>query len=181
MLGMSSDFVQFPPQKVQEELYLVGFRVDPNAEGPELFTLIASGGENDRPLVAKGRVLFFRKPKDAALALAKSDNDMKRLGQPPTELALFCDVAEVLHLVNAKQEDPDGLILECIGCFDDLVRAAKVNVPAEYMSLLSAMSERLMESNEFGSFLADKGLDREKLEDALMWCVGAVAVKATVV
>jgi len=126
-------------------------------------------------------VLFFRKPKDAALALAKSDNDMKRLGQPPTELALFCDVAEVLHLVNAKQEDPDGLILECIGCFDDLVRAAKVNVPAEYMSLLSAMSERLMESNEFGSFLADKGLDREKLEDALMWCVGAVAVKATVV
>ena len=87
----------------------------------------------------------------------------------------------MLHLVNAQAEDPDGLILECIGCFDDLIRAAKVNVPAEYMAVLSPMGERLANSQEFGSMLKEHGIDREKVEDALMWCVGAVTVKATIV
>ncbi len=179
---MSSDFVQFPPQPPPgEELYLIGFRLDPFAEGPQLFTLIAAGAENDRPLMANGRILFFRKPEHAARALALSDNDMKKLGDAPTELELFCDVAEVLHLVNAQTADPEGLILECIGCFDDLIRAAKVNVPADYMGVLAAMGERLAESQEFGALFTEQGIDRERVEDALIWCVGAITVKAKVI
>jgi hypothetical protein len=179
---MSSDFVQFPPQpSPEEELYLIGFRLDPMAEGPQLFTLIAAGAENDRPLISKGRILFFRKPEHSARALAMSDNDMKKVGAAPTDLALFCDVAEVLHLVNAQTEDPDGLILDCIGCFDDLIRAAKVNVPAEYMAALAAMGERLSNSQEFGTLFTDQGIDRERMEDALIWCVGAITVKAKVI
>jgi hypothetical protein len=46
------------------------------------------------------------------------------------------------------------------------------------MSVLSALSERLAASPEFATMLAETGLDRETIEDALMWCVGAVAVKS---
>jgi hypothetical protein len=179
---MSSDFVQFPPQPPpEEELYLIGFRLDPVAEGPQLFTVVAAGGENDRPLMTNGRILFFRKPEHAARALALSDNEMEKLGVAPTELALFCDIAEVLHLVNAQNEDPEGLILDCIGCFDDLIRAAKVNVPAEYMAVLAALGERLSNSQDFGALLTEQGLDRERIEDALIWCVGAITVRAKVI
>ena len=65
--------------------------------------------------------------------------------------------------------------------YDDLIRAAQINVPAQYMAALSAVSERLSTRPEFASMLAETGLDRETLEDALMWCVGAVAVKSTFV
>jgi len=63
--------------------------------------------------------------------------------------------------------------------FDDLLRAVKLNVPAEYAAVLSAVAERLGENPEFASFLEERELSREKLEDALMWCVGAVAVKSS--
>jgi len=71
------------------------------------------------------------------------------------------------------------VLFELIAVFDDLLRAVKLNVPAEYTAVLRAMAERLGENPEFGSLLKESGLTREQLEDALMWCVGAVAVKSS--
>jgi len=66
-----------------------------------------------------------------------------------------------------------------IAVFDDLLRAIRLNVPPEYTAVLSEVAERLAQNPEFASLLTKKNLSREKLEDALMWCVGAVAVKST--
>lgn len=175
---MSSDFVPFPPPPPTEALYLVGFRLDPDAEGPQFYTLFVLESENDRPLVADGRIVFFTEPARAADALKLSDNDMARLGPASSELEMLCDVAEALHIANAQDADTDGILLETIALFDDLIRAISINVPAQYMSVLSALSERLATTPEFATMLAETGLDRETIEDALMWCVGAVAVKS---
>ena len=175
---MSSDFVPFPPPPPTEALYLVGFRIDPDAEGAQFYTLFVLESENDRPLVANGRVVFFSEPTQASAALALADNDMSRLGPAPRELEILCDVAQSLHISNALDSDTDGILLETIALFDDLIRAIEINVSAQYMSVLSALSERLGANPEFAAMLAEAGLDRETLEDALMWCVGAVAVKS---
>jgi hypothetical protein len=45
--------------------------------------------------------------------------------------------------------------------------------------VLSEVADRLAQNPEFASLLTKKHLSREKLEDALMWCVGAVAVKSS--
>jgi len=177
-LLVSSDFVPFPPPPPTEALYLVGFRLDPEAEGPQFYTLFVLESENDRPLIATRRVIFFAEPKLAAEALQLSENDMSRLGPAPSELEIFCDVAEALHIANAQDADSNGILLETIALFDDLIRAIAINVPAQYMSVLSALSERLATTPEFATMLAETGLDRETIEDALMWCVGAVAVKS---
>jgi len=97
----------------------------------------------------------------------------------PSELELLCDVSEALHIANAQDEDADGLLFELIAVFDDLLRAVKLTVPTEYTAVLAAMAERLGETPEFASFLVESGLKREMLEDALMWCVGAVTVKSS--
>jgi hypothetical protein len=176
---VSSGFVPFPPQEPSEALYLVGFRLDPAHEGPQFFTMFVLESENDRPLTRGGRVLLFRDKSRAPEALKLSDNDMERLGPAPKEMEIFCDVAEALHVANAMEQDSDGVLLECIALFDDLIRATRINVPANYMSVLSALSERLATTPEFASMLAETGIDRETIEDALMWCVGAVAVKSS--
>ncbi len=175
---MSSEFVPFPPPPPTEALYLVGFRLDPDVEGPQFYTLFVLESENDRPLIANGRVLFFAEPSRAPEALALAENDMSRLGPAPGELEVFCDIAEALHIANAQDADSDGTLLETIALFDDLIRGIQINVPAQYMSILSALSERLATTPEFATMLAETGLDRETIEDALMWCVGAVAVKS---
>lgn len=123
--------------------------------------------------------MFFRTPASAPAALKLADNDFARFGKAPSEIEILCDVAQALYIANSENEDKDGVLLECIALFDDLIRATRINVPAQYMAVLSAVSERLSTNPEFASMLAETGLDRETVEDALMWCVGAVAVKAT--
>ncbi len=176
---MHSQLVVLPPTSLNRELYLIGFRMDPAAEGPQFYTLIGSEGESERPITKADRILFFRRPADALKALTASDNGFGDVRPVPTELELLCDVSEALYVANQENEDGDGLLFELIAVFDDLLRAVKLTVPTEYIAVLAAMAERLGESQEFASFLAESGLTRDKLEDALLWCVGAVAVKSS--
>jgi hypothetical protein len=176
---MDSQFVTFPPKLPNRELYLIGFRMDPGAEGPQFYTLIGAEGEDERPITRGDRVLFFRKPGDALKALGACDNGFREIRPVPTELELLCDISGALYVANAETEDADGVLFELIAVFDDLLRAVKLNVPAEYTAVLRAVAERLGENPEFASLLEESGLKREQLEDALMWCVGAVAVKSS--
>jgi hypothetical protein len=176
---MNNQFVSFPPKPVNRELYLIGFRLDPSAEGPQFYTMIGMEDSSESPITRGGRVLFFRKPEDAQKALAASDNGFRDVRPLPTELELLCDIGEALYVANTEKEDSDGLLFEVIAVFDDLLRAVKLNVPDEYSAVLSALAGRLGDTPEFASFLEQNGLSREKLEDALMWCVGAISVKAS--
>src|SRR5580698_749577 len=98
---------QQPPH---EELVLVGFRLDGQHDGPQFYTLLAVGGDNERPIMAGERLVFFTRLDLAAKALAL-DHSLAKLGPPPQELETFCDVAEALHLVNSQNEDLEGVIL----------------------------------------------------------------------
>jgi hypothetical protein len=176
---MDSELVAFPSTPLSRELYLIGFRLDPEADGPQFYTLIGSEGEGERPIMRGDRILFFHLPKNAANALKSSDNGFSDIQPAPHELELLCDIGEALHVANQKNEDADGLLFEAIAVFDDLLRALKLTVPDEYATVLAAVAERLGESQEFASILDKAARSREKLEDALLWCVGAVAAKSS--
>ena len=175
-----SDFPIFNP-KSTEDLALVGFRIDPEAEGPQFYTLFALGGDNERPITTVGeRVVFFPTPDLASNALEIGDPSMQELGEPPLELEMLCDVAQTMYLVNNEDEDPDRVILDCLEVLDDLVRATRLSVPPQYQEALSDLTEHLLRTPLYGEFLREQGT-RERLEDALLWCVGAVTMKAKMV
>src|SRR6185312_14978454 len=88
----------------REELALIAVRVTPYHEGYQLYTLLAVGGNNERPLTAEGSVLFFTDPKAAPKAL-ELDASMSLLGLVPNHLEAVCDVAESLYLVNSQDTD----------------------------------------------------------------------------
>jgi hypothetical protein len=159
-----------------EELTLVGFRVDARHDGPQFYTLLAVGGDDERPLTSDGRVIFFVRPDLAAKALAL-DPGIAQLGPPPEEIETFCDISEALYLVNSQQADPDGVILDCLLVFDDLVRATKLHMPDRYQGMLTELAARLTEGAQLRSIFTNQSL-REHVEDALLWCVGAVVVKS---
>lgn len=160
----------------KEELILVGFRVDAQHDGPQFYTLLAVGGDNERPIMADGRLVFFARPEQGDKALALDPN-MATLGRAPQELETFCDVAEALHLVNSQDSDKDGVILDCLLVFDDLVRATKLHMPDRYQAMLTELAARLTEGAQLRKIFTNPSL-REHVEDALLWCVGAITVKA---
>jgi|SRR6516165_196686 hypothetical protein len=168
------------PQRPQEkeELMLVGFRVDASHDGPQLYTLLVVGGQNERPPVAAGRIIFFTRPDLAEKALTL-DESLSRLGPVPQEIETFCDLAEALYLVNSQNADPDGVILDCLLILDDLVRASQLHMPERYQSILTELAARLTERADLRRIFTNDSL-RRHVEDALLWCVGALAVKGKV-
>ncbi len=176
-----SELPVFPSRQPQhrEELVLVGLRLDGEHDGPQFYTLLAVGGDNERPITADGRLLFFTPPELAAKLLSL-DPEMAKLGPAPQEIETFCDVAEALHLVNSKDDDPDGVVLDCLLVFDDLVRATKLHMPDRYQGLLTELTARLTERARLRDIFTNRSL-REHVEDALLWCIGAIAAKARIV
>jgi hypothetical protein len=168
-----------PAPEHQEELVLVGLRLDARHDGPQVYTLLAVGGDNECPLTADGRILFFARPENAAKALAM-DSTLAKLGPAPDEMETFCDIAQALHLVNSQDADPEGVILECLLIFDDLVRATRLHMPDRYQGLLTELAARLTERTPLRNILRSHEL-REHVEDALLWCIGAIAMKAQLI
>jgi hypothetical protein len=161
-----------------EELAMAGFRLDPTHEGPQFYTLLAVGGENERPISVDGRVIFFTRTTLVHKALAL-DKTMAVLGTPPREVETMCDVAQTLYLVNSQDEDPDGVVLDCLLIFDDLVRASRLSMPERYQGILTELAARLTEGQSLKKVFTNDAL-RQHVEDGLLWCVGAVTMKAKI-
>src|SRR5215831_5942100 len=159
-----------------EELAMAGFRLDPTHEGPQFYTLLAVGGDNERPLMSDGRIIFFARTTLVHKALAM-DKSLAVLGNPPRDVETMCDVAQTLYLVNSQDADADGVVLDCLLIFDDLVRATKLSMPERYQGILTELAARLTEGQSLGKVFSNDAL-RQHVEDALLWCVGAVAMKA---
>jgi hypothetical protein len=64
--------------------------------------------------------------------------------------------------------------------FDDLVRATKLHMPDRYQGLLTELAARLTERMQLRDIFSSNSL-REHVEDALLWCVGAIAMKARMI
>lgn len=161
-----------------EELAMAGFRLDPSHEGPQFYTLLAVGGDNERPLTSDGRIIFFVRPTLVHKALAM-DKSLAELGTPPRDVETICDVAQTLYLVNSEDEDPDGVVLDCLLIFDDLVRATQISMPERYQGILTELAARLTEGQSLKKIFTSEAL-RGHVEDALLWCVGAVTMKAKI-
>lgn len=157
---------------------MAGVRLDPTHEGPQFYTLLAVGGGNERPLTADGRIIFFARTTLVHKALAM-DKSMAVLGTPPREVETICDVAQTLYLVNSQDNDPDGVVLDCLLIFDDLVRATRLSMPERYQGTLTELAARLTEGASLKKIFTSDAL-RHHVEDALLWCVGAITMKARI-
>ena len=175
-----SDLPVLHPHKPHdhEELALIAFRATPYHEGAQLYTLLAVGGDNERPLTADGSIVFFRAPEQAGNAL-RLDATMSQLGPAPHHVESLCDIAEALYVVNSQEADPNGILLDCLLILDDLVRATRLSMPERYQAILTELTARLTEGKPLKQIFVSSSL-RNHVEDALLWCVGAVVVKARV-
>jgi hypothetical protein len=158
-------------------LWLFGFRIDPDTEIPNLYTLIVYG-EQEPPLVAGGQLVFFTRPELAINALQLCNIDVSKQGKPPTQIDAICDIAETLYLLDAEDIDESGTMLNCLNALLNLVAVTLTPMPTEYKQVLYALADNLNIDREFASFLAEEDIQRSEIVNAILWCVGAITAKS---
>jgi hypothetical protein len=162
-----------------EGLSLVGFRISPAREGPQLFSIIVYNGK-DSPIIIDGQIAFIDKPEHTTVLYELCSSRLKALGPPPTEVDLICDVPRAIEIIRRKKRDNKAIILNCLNTLFDLLDAVNARIPDEYKGILYPLADHLTFNREFGSFINEAKINRDLIVNAIMWCVGAVAVNSRI-
>jgi hypothetical protein len=163
-----------------EGISLVGFRLSPDSENPDWYTLFTYG-EEDIPIRDNDRLVFFKSVDLIDRAYAMFDNSIKRLYPPPSEIDLVCDVADMLYVVNHQDSDGSATILNGLNTIFDLLKAIRMSLPAEYKDILYRFADHLTFNREFGAYLSQNAVTRQAITNAILWAIGAITVRSRIV
>jgi hypothetical protein len=160
---------------------LLAIGLDPDKATPDLYTLVFVG-EHDVPLMADSKIVFFTDPQKGAALLAAHGAahvaDHVDIEKP----TMWCDVAQALHYLDAGGIDADSSVLNAVNALLDLVRATGIAFTERRKKALYAIADYCTFRQDLTAYLEVEGdYSSRELVDAVLWCVGAIVVKSTVV
>lgn len=160
---------------------LLAISVDPELSEPQLYGLILEG-EKDRVLMTNERIVLFRDAKRASSVLhnyaRQRRNELCDLEKP----FFWCDIAQTLYLLHSGGTDDDATVLGAINALLDLTAAAGLAMPKPHRAALRSIADYCTFNKDLTKYLEEEGdFSSEALTSAVLWCVGAVTVRSTVV
>ena len=159
---------------------LLAVGLDPDRPTPELYGLIYEG-ETDVPLMVDDRIVFFTDP-------GRAHELIQRYGAPLVADKLdiakpffWCDIAQTLHLLSKGGFDDGAAVLGAVNLLLDLVKAARIKLDDRRRQALVAIADYCTFNKDLTKYLEEEGdYSSRELVDAVLWCVGAVVVKARI-
>jgi hypothetical protein len=160
---------------------LLAIALDPDRPTPELYGAIHEG-EKDAPLMVDGRIVFFADPARAHDLIQMYGGpwvaDPMDLGKP----SFWCDVAQALHFLSAGGIDTTASVVDAVNVLLDLVKASGSEIEDRRRRALYAIADYCTVSKDLTKYLEEVGdYSSDELVDAVLWCIGAVVVKARIV
>lgn len=158
---------------------LIGFRINPDSESPDVYTLMTYGAK-EMPIVVNGQLLFFRSPTSTAVVYEFFEESIKKLASLPTETDAICDVAAMLHIINHQDSDESATVLNCLNTLFDLVNATQLTIPTAYKKMLYNLADHLTFNQDFADYINQQGLERANITNGVLWCIGAIVVNSRI-
>lgn len=160
---------------------LLAIGIDPDKGDPELYGLIHEG-EIDTPLMVDGRIALFTDPARALDVLERYGAGLKADKVDVQKPFFWCDVAQALHFLSAGGNDAEASVLGAVNALLDLVKASEIKMDERRRQALHDIANYCTMNKDLTKYLEEEGeYSSRELVDAVLWCVGAVVVKARIV
>ena len=158
---------------------LIGFRIDPDSESPDIYTLMTYGAR-EVPIVVDGKILFFTSVSSVKVAYDFFSEEVKSVASVPSGTDAICDVAKALHIINHQDLDESATVINCLNTLFDLVAATQLAIPTAYKKLLYDLADHLTFDQNFAEYMTRLNLKRGEITNAVLWCIGAIVVDSKV-
>lgn len=157
---------------------LLAIGLDPDKTEPEIYGAIHEG-ETDVPLMVDDRIVFFTDPGRAPELIQQYGgpwiHDRMEVAKP----TIWCDVAQALHHLSAGGMDTSASVVDAVNVLLDLVKASGAKMIDSRRQALHAIADYCTTSKDLTKYLEEVGeYSSRELVDAVLWCIGAVVVKA---
>lgn len=180
---MSAESSPTVPRDPATETYwrLLAIGLDPDKAEPDLYGLIYEG-EHDVPLMVDGRIVFFTDPTRAHDLIQQYGASLVADKMDVAKPFFWCDVAQALHFLSEGGIDTDASVLRAVNVLLDLVKTCGTKMVDSRRRALHAIADYCTMSKDLTKYLEEEGdYSSRELIDAVLWCVGAVVVKARIV
>lgn len=169
------------PSSAESGWRLLAIGLDPDRSTPDLYGVIYEA-ERDVPLMANGRILFFKDPVRAPALIQQYGG--ARAGDPMNveQPTFWCDVAQALHFLSAGGIDTQASVVDAVNVLLDLVRASGAEIDESRRLVLYSIADYCTTSKDLTKYLEEEGdYSSDELVNTVLWCVGAVVAMARVV
>lgn len=160
-----------------DELWLIGFRIDPDQENYDFLTVIFSG-DIDQPLTIDGYIVFFNEidvlSKTLELVIPEV---MQNLDVSEFEIV---DLAAALYLIDVGKIDDSAIIVNTLNILIDLVKATRLKMFNEYKPILYQAADRFTFSKEISAFFDSENVTRKEMLNIITWCIGSIVSKSKI-
>lgn len=159
---------------------LLAIGLDPDRATPELYGLIHEG-EMDVPLMVDGRIVLFTDPARAPELIRRYGAALVADRVDVAEPFFWCDVAQALYFLSAGGTDTGASVVGAVNALLDLVKATGATMDERRRRALYSIADYCTTSKDLTKYLEEEGnYSSAELIDAVLWCVGAISVKARI-
>ena len=163
-----------------DSVYLIGFRINPDSEAPEFYTLVDCSGDKDRTLTVDNDLIFFAKLEQKQQAFELFSKNIKKGFAVSDEVDLVADLAGALYLIENEDLDDSAIILNLLNTIFDLLYSADKQLSDDKKSLLWGFADHLTFEKEFKQYLSSNSINRQSIIDAILWSVGAIVSRSKI-
>jgi len=178
---MSAEHPTNPRDPATETYWrLLAVGLDPDKSEPDLYGLIYEG-ESDVPLMVDGRIVFFTDPKRAHELIERYGAALVADKIDVAKPFFWCDVAQALHFLSAGGIDTTASVVDAVNVLLGLVKACGTKLVDRRRRALYAIADYCTFNRDITKYLEEEGdYSSRELVDAVLWCVGAVVMKARI-
>lgn len=160
---------------------LLAIGLDPDRTTPDLYGLIYEG-ETDVPLMVDDRIVFFTDPKRAPELIQQYGTSLVADKIDVAKPFFWCDIAQALYFLSEGGIDTEASVVNAVNALLDLVKASGIVMDDRHRKALYSIANYCTMSKDLTKYLEEEGdYSSNGLVDAVLWCVGAVAVKARII
>lgn len=160
---------------------LLAVGLDPDKTVPDLYGLIYEG-ETDVPLMAEGRIVFFTDPKRAEELIQQYGTSLVADKIDVAKPFFWCDIAQALYFLSAGGTDTGAAVLGAVNALLDLVKASGIPMDERRRRALYAIADYCTMNKDITKYLEEEGdYSGRELIDAILWCVGAIVMRARII
>jgi hypothetical protein len=137
--------------KSSDAVYVIGLRLSPEVDSPELFTIWFEYDSGDSRVAAhEGRLQWVFAVSEVS-QVTDDEYDLATDDRMRTDHDAVCDIANLLYSIQSGADDSNAKVLDTINLLDDLLIAVGNPLPTDSGELLTRMIVGLTEGDSLSS------------------------------
>ena len=136
-------------------------------------------GDKETPLTKDGRLVLFRRIKDAERLVRRHASSLSRKAKfGDRGVSLRCDFPQLVDAVVRGSKDEESKLLNTLNALLELLDASDIRLPDAYRERLGALANHLTFRDDIDKFFASSNHQRRDIVDALVWGVGSISTRS---